>query len=325
MGKSYITRRYGEKDHVIWDDFVARAKNATFLFNRGFMDYHSDRFDDYSLLVFDGKKLCAVVPANLVNGEVCAHQGLTYAGIVFLKGLKFSNVLGVYKSILQFLESQKIQRFVIKVVPRIYCTLATDELDYLLFLTDAQLLRRDLSITIDQVASSKIQSNRMEGVKKGVKNQLIIKEDLDLEAFWKQVLIPNLKERYDSAPTHSYEEIAKLAALFPENIRQFNVYHQEAIVAGATMFVSKTVAHVQYISAIGDKQQLGSLDFLFHYLIKEVFCDKQYFDLGTSSENSGRSVNSGLLYWKECFGGNGNIQDTYEVETANHVLLDTVL
>ena len=34
-----------------WDSFVRLSKNGTFLFERGFMDYHSDRFDDCSLMI----------------------------------------------------------------------------------------------------------------------------------------------------------------------------------------------------------------------------------------------------------------------------------
>ena len=30
-----------------WNNFVDSAKNSTFLFNRDFMDYHSDRFEDF--------------------------------------------------------------------------------------------------------------------------------------------------------------------------------------------------------------------------------------------------------------------------------------
>ena len=29
-----------------WDAYVAKARNATFLFYRNYMDYHSDRFKD---------------------------------------------------------------------------------------------------------------------------------------------------------------------------------------------------------------------------------------------------------------------------------------
>ena len=325
MNKLYKTRRYIPEDYAVWNDFVTNAKNATFLFHRDFMEYHSDRFVDYSLMVFDDSKLCAVVPANYHEGKVYSHLGLTYGGITFMKGLKFSESLRVYRSVLQFLTVNSIICFVLKITPKMYCKEATDELDYLLFLTDASLIRSDLSIAIDQSGISKIQSNRMEGVKKGRRSKLIIREDGGFKSFWHQLLIPNLEARYHSSPTHSCEEIIKLSFLFPEQIRQFNVYYKEKLVAGATVFATETVAHVQYISANSQKQQLGSLDYLFHFLIKDVFADKQYFDFGTSSENSGRAVNKGLLYWKECFGGKGHVHNSYEVRTEKYIMLDHVL
>ena len=33
-----------------WDCFIANSRNGTFLFFRNYMDYHSDRFIDNSLL-----------------------------------------------------------------------------------------------------------------------------------------------------------------------------------------------------------------------------------------------------------------------------------
>ena len=36
--------------HDEWNSFVARARNATFLFDRRYMDYHADRFTDHSIV-----------------------------------------------------------------------------------------------------------------------------------------------------------------------------------------------------------------------------------------------------------------------------------
>jgi hypothetical protein len=52
--KNYTVRRYTSEDFALWNAFISTAKNATFLFHRDFMEYHSDRFEDYSLLVFEG-------------------------------------------------------------------------------------------------------------------------------------------------------------------------------------------------------------------------------------------------------------------------------
>ena len=61
-----------------WDEYVAKARNATFLFYRNYMDYHSDRFKDYSLLFFKKGKLHSILPAHQVGKTLCSHFGHTY-------------------------------------------------------------------------------------------------------------------------------------------------------------------------------------------------------------------------------------------------------
>jgi hypothetical protein len=54
------------------------------------MDYHKDRFEDYSLLIYNEKtKLVAVY--LLIEGRrkrFFSHQGLTYGGLIFELELK---------------------------------------------------------------------------------------------------------------------------------------------------------------------------------------------------------------------------------------------
>ena len=87
--KNYTVKRYEKNDCTNWNAFIGQAKNATFLFHRDFMDYHSDRFQDYSLVVLDGEKWVAVLPANVVGDEVFSHQGLSYGGLVYSEKIKF--------------------------------------------------------------------------------------------------------------------------------------------------------------------------------------------------------------------------------------------
>ena len=57
--------RYTQNKQTEWDDFVKVSKNGTFLFLRSYMDYHSDRFQDHSLMFYNEKnRLIAVLPAN---------------------------------------------------------------------------------------------------------------------------------------------------------------------------------------------------------------------------------------------------------------------
>lgn len=288
------------------------------------MEYHSDRFEDYSLLVLKKEKVVALLPANISSKTVFSHQGLTYGGVVFHKKTKLKEAALIFSSILQFLNEAGIEKLHLKMLPKIYNLLPSDEMDYLLFTTSAKIVRTDVLSVIDNQNPLKIAANRLEGLKKAEKNKLRIVEENEFKVFWENILIPNLTLRHQAKPLHSLNEIVKLAENFPKNIIQFNVYKENEIVGGATIFETETVAHVQYISANEDKQQLGTLDFLFEFLITKRFNEKRFFDFGTSNENQGRNVNEGLLYWKECFGARSIALPFYEVKTANYKKLASV-
>jgi hypothetical protein len=178
---------------------------------------------------------------------------------------------------------------------------------------------------IDLSKKNSLSKLRKRSIQKGISNDFVIKEVADFEDFWGKILIPNLAKKHQAKPVHSLQEITKLKALFPENIRQFNVYENGIIIAGTTIFESSNVAHCQYISGDEIKNELGGLDLLFHHLITETFKNKLFFDFGISNENQGQKLNNGLSYWKESYGASTIVQDFYEVESANYNVLDTVL
>ncbi len=323
--KNYTVRRYNSDDFSIWNAFIGNAKNATFLFHRDFMAYHSDRFEDHSLLVFEGQQLVSVIPANAKDNQLFSHQGLTYGGFVFGPKIKLSEVISVAKSVLAFLHQNQFNSFHLKLIPGIYNSFFSEEMEYALFLAEAKLTRRDCLSVIDLTKPFSVTKDRKLCVRGGEKNGLVIKEELEFDLFWNEILIPNLDQKHHSKPVHSAEEIIKLQQKFPKNIRHFNVYHKDKMVAGTTVFVTDKVAHPQYISGNEQKNELGSLDFLYNHLINEVFKDKNYFDFGPSHEDNGRKIKKGILFWKESFGAKTTRQDYYEVNTANYALLENVL
>ena len=311
--KNYSVRTYTSDDFDLWNEFIAKAKNATFLFHRNFMEYHKDRFEDFSLLVFEDKKLVAVLPANKVGEELHSHQGLSYGGIVIDETIKLGEFVEMFESIYNFLK-QHFTRAVFKEIPKIYNKNFSDELLYVLFLKNAKLVRRDTLSVIDYQSDFEISQKRKYEIRKGEKHQLEIKESQNFSEFWNELLIPNLHEKYNTKPVHSLEDIILLHNFFPKNIRQFNVYFEGKIVAGTTIFETDNVVHIQYIASNELRNKTGALDYLFDFLIKKYATEKRYFDFGTSNENNGRTLNEGLLYWKESFGAKTVVQDFYELD-----------
>ena len=324
--KSYIIRKYQSSDYSLWNEFVANAKNATFLFHRDFMEYHSDRFEDFSLLVFDEKmQLNAILPANISNNVVYSHQGLTYGSLVLHKKAKLHEAIGMTFFLLKFLESNNIPSLFFKQIPSIYTSFPSEEMEYVSFLLQAKLVKRDSLSVLNMETDHFISKDRIQAINRGVKNGLVFKEETSFDTFWNQILIPNLVQKHNTHPVHNLNEITYLKSKFPSNIRQFNVYLGDELVAGTTIFESEFVAHSQYISGNSNKNELGSLDFLHNTLINYTFKDKKYFDFGISNENQGKNINEGLLYWKESFGARTVVQNFHEIETKNYKLLENVL
>jgi hypothetical protein len=323
--KNFTVRHYSSEDFALWNAFISNAKNATFLFHRDFMEYHNDRFHDFSLLIFEDAKLVSIIPANRVEDAVYSHQGLTYGGFVFDAKIKLGQVISIVKSVLQFLHQNGINRFQLKLVPSIYHQFFAEEIKYALFLAEARLLRRDCLSVIDLTKPFAFSKDRRKCARRGEKNGLVIKEEIEFELFWSEILIPNLNRKHDSKPVHTAAEIQNLQQKFPKNIRHFNVYHQDRIVAGTTVFITDKVAHPQYISGNLQKNETGSLDYLYSYLINEVFKGKNFFDFGPSHEENGKKVHEGIMFWKESFGAKTTVQDYYELTTANYGLLESVM
>lgn len=323
--KNYTIKRYQESDYDNWNTFVSQAKNATFLFHRDFMEYHKDRFQDFSLMVFEGKKLVAILPANQVGEKLYSHQGLTYGGLVLLPNSKFYNTIFVFQTVLKYLHDIGISALYLKQIPSIYCDYPSDEINYLMYVCQGKLKMKHNISVVDLNRKSHISKSRKQCVRGGQQLGFTIKEETNLESFWNTLLIPNLREKYDSKPVHTVVEITQLQKRFPKNIRHFNVYQQEELVCGTTLFVTDNVVKPQYISGSEKDIAGGSIDFLYDYLINEIAKGKPFFDFGPSHEENGLRIVKNVNFWKESFGAHSLVQDFYEVETANYKLLEKVL
>ena len=288
------------------------------------MDYHQDKFDDYSLLIFKNNKVIALLPAHNIDNTIYSHKGLTYGGLITSEEIKLKDFVSCFKSVMTFCVNHGFKTLHLKQLPSIYTVIPNDEIQYLMFILNANLARRDTLSVLSLKSKLKISKDRLAGHTRAIKHGLKVKEVDDFKEFWNKILIPNLNAKHKTQPVHTLEEIEFLKQRFPKQIRQFNVYKDASIVAGTTIFDTKHVAHSQYISSDVNKNMLGSLDFLHIYLINEVFNDKKFFDFGISNENEGRQINRGLQYWKEGFGARTMTQDFYKIETSNYTKLNDV-
>lgn len=307
-------RRYRREDKELWNSFVNKARNATFLFDRNYMDYHADRFDDNSFMFYHKGKLKAVLPANVAGDTLYSHQGLTYGGLLLDKKATVEDVLECFDSLNSWLRENGISKVVYKALPWIYQQYPSEEDLYALtWKCKAQLISRNIASTIVIDNKLKFAESRKSGIRKALSLNIEVGESNDVDGFW-HVLEDNLGNRYNAKPVHTANEMKLLMSRFPNNIRLYVAKMNGEIVGGTLIYVTPQVVHTQYISASVEGKKHGALDLLFDYIINKVYANCRYFDFGKSTEQGGAYLNEPLIFQKEGFGGRGVCYDWYQWE-----------
>jgi Acetyltransferase (GNAT) domain len=305
---------YGDSDQGDWDEFIARSKNGTFLFFRQYMDYHRDRFQDFSLIIRDeDSRILGLLPANREGSRVVSHGGLTYGGFVTDQRMKSAMMLTVMKESIEFLRNQGVDALVYKSIPHIYHRAAAEEDLYALFLAGARLTRCDALAVALHGSPVPMQERRKRGMRKALQQGLTVKSSSDLAQFW-EILSTNLRSRYNRLPVHTLQEISMLRDKFPDAIRLFGCFDAASMLAGVVIYETDRVAHAQYTAANEAGKEKCALDLLFHVLLSEVYAEKPCFDFGVSTEHGGRYLNRGLMEQKEGFGARLVAHNHYELD-----------
>lgn len=305
--------QYSAEYKAEWDAFVRSSKNATFMLERSYMDYHSDRFTDASLLLRRQGKTLALLPATRSGENVSSHAGLTYAGFITDQKMTMLTMLDCMDLVLGRYKSEGAASFHYKAIPHIYHRIPAEEDLYALFAANATLVRRDVSTAIPIEGGAKMSAGAVYSAKLAARSDLRVEESTDLGAFWR-LLEDGLSERHKSKPTHSLAEMQLLQSRFSKQIRLFNCYDPEGIVAGILAYDCGVVLHTQYIASNARGKKLGAVQAIVMKMMDEHFPLRRYLDFGHSNEDAGRRLNQGLIGHKEAYGGRAVVYDQYEID-----------
>lgn len=304
---------YNPKLHNnIWNIFNKDSKNGLFMFNRDYMDYHSDRFTDHSLMFYEDSKLIALLPINIKDDVLYSHQGLTFGGFIVDENMKQGKMLECFEVLKEYMQENCFEKLIYKSTPYIYHKIPAQEDLYALFKNNAKLFRIDCSTTIDLQNILKMSDLRKRCIKKAQNNKVEITLSEDFEAF---VMLLNsvLQKQHGVNAVHSAEELKLLCSRFPQNIKLFVAKFNKEIIAATLLFIYDDLVHTQYLAANEKAREIGALDLLIKTLIDEFAKSKKYFDFGISTENGGQFLNQGLISQKEGFGGRTIVHNIFEV------------
>ena len=303
--------KYNASKRKEWNDFLKLSKNGTFLLNRNFLEYHSEKFKDYSLMFYNNKTLVALLPLNINDNNLFSHGGLTYGGFIVSRNITTILMLDIFEKLISFLKESKIKKLVYKSIPHIYHKIPSEEESYCLFRYKFSLLKREISSSIN-MKTTNISGKKINGYRRGAKLGLKINETSDCSLIIK-IINYTLNEKYNTKAVHTADELNFLKLKFKNEIKFLNLEINNEIEGGAILFLANDVVHAQYVTTSKKAKQSRGLDFIVCYIHEQFRTQFKWFDFGISTEKNGLILNKNLIKSKEEFGLSGICYDTYEL------------
>ena len=290
--------RYDATHHDEWNRYVDKARNATFLFYREYMDYHSDRFKDHSLLFYVGNHLHSVLPAHEVGEIFCSHRGLTYGGLLMDEDVTTADVVHLFEELNDYLRKMGFLKVLYRAIPWIYHRLPSEEDLYAMFWKCGAHLQQRMSGTVIFLdAHLRWRKDHRRRLKQAQMAGIQVKRDASLAEFW-PVLNDNLQKKFQAQSVHK--------------IIQYSAYLDGRIIGGITFYVMGHVLHGQYSGTTDEGKRLGAMEAIYDQVMYHDYQHMRYLDFGTSNEQGGLVLNEGLIAHKEGYGGRTVMYDTYE-------------
>lgn len=313
MAREITVARYrADKDADQWNSFASTARQACFLFQRGYMDYHSDRFEDFSLIArnADGK-LLAMLPACVKGNTLYSHSGLTFGGwLTPQRHFELADMMTLFQSSGDFLRSEGIDTLVYKPAPYIYHTYPADDDLYALWRFGARMTACQASTTYLIEQPRLLNMSTRQNIRRAVAAGVTVEESHDYAAFWK-ILTEVLDQRHGVAPVHSLEEMQLLVSRFPDNIRLLTASLGGEMMAGTVVYINPGVIHTQYMATTAEARRLKLLPLLVDSIPSLLGVERGWVDFGSSCEDGGKILNTGLDALKEGLGGRPVIYPAY--------------
>ena len=308
--------RYTPEMQAQWDELIANSRNATFLHHRNYMDYHADRFTDFSLMARNSAgKLMAVLPACIEGEMLYSHRGLTYGGwLMPARRCDALDMLEIWAEMTKYLKSKGIKQLIYKPVPHIYHKYPAEEDIYAMWRSGGQLHASLVSTVVDLRNPLPFDQGLRQRAKRASSLPgITYGESTDFSGFW-QILTDLLRSRFEAKPVHSVEEITLLHSRFSRNIRLFTAKEGDELLAGIVVYVCGRTAHSQYTAATKRGKELSVVHALYQHILDTLRSEIDYFDFGTSNEDNGHEVNSGLLRQKCSYGGRAIVYNSFKVD-----------
>lgn len=302
--------RYKKKYKSSWDNFVENSNKNFFFFKRDYLEY-KNKFKDYSLIIFSKKKIIALFPSTYLKNEIISHSNTTYGGIITNKRINYDILSEIIKLIFSYYKNHNFKKILYKLVPSNFNNNFSAEEEHILF--------NQKKIKIISKLNTYIDSNNNPKFSVIVKRHLKKNKNLNFKISGKNfdkfyiILKKILKKKYQTNPTHNFNEIVFLKNKFRNNIFFYSISFKNKVVGGYLLYkYNNSIFNLQYscFSEIG--QKVFAQDYLTNFLINNL--QMKILSLGKSNDPSSNNINLGLLRKKKSYGGKCVSEKIFEIK-----------
>lgn len=287
------------------------------MFDRNYMDYHSDRFVDHSLMFYDeNEKLVALLPVSEKENNLYSHGGLTYGGFITDTKMKQHTMNDCFEALLKYAKVQNVNTITYKCIPHIYHKQASEEDRFALFANGAKLTTVDVSTYVNLSNPLKMPKGRKAQISRARREGVEVEELTELADFEAFITLENevLSERHDTKAVHTGAELKLLHDRFPDGVKLLGALKEGTLIAGTVIYVYDQVVHTQYMAANTEARVIGALDLAVNSIIEIYKGKKLWLDFGISTEHGRIYLNEGLASQKEGFGGRTGVYEIWELQ-----------
>jgi hypothetical protein len=298
MGISIKLIKYKPEFKDAWNELITLTDPGSLIHKRSFLEYHSDRYEDFSVCVMSEHELCAAIPGTR-NGDLwTSHAGLTYGGIIsnVKNPADYIEIIGRLKYLLIDAKIKRMQ-FILPSVSFSPSTLPIQI--YALHQNGFTIEEVHLNQVIhtDTSLSIKKKSNARSAERKG----LVVVEGIEHLPAVFEIIQHNLKSKYSRDPVHSLRELELLKTEFLNELKIYAVVKGDSVIAGAITLKSNRIENIQYLGATVEGKRLRAQDYLISELHKKGQVSKMNVSFGKSTAGDGAKLNSPLYDFKDEF------------------------
>lgn len=308
-------RRYVAQNQDLWNKFNRESKNSLFMFDRSYMDYHQDRFQDHSLMFYRDDKLVAILPMNEQGTKLVTHGGLTYGGFITDSQMKQHTMNECFETLIAYAQENGFQSVRYKTIPHIYHSQPAEEDRYALFASGGRLITVDASTYINLKSPLKMMKGRKAQISRAKREGVTVEIKTEMKDYEAFIDLENkvLTERHGIQAVHTASELKMLHDRFPDNIHLYAAMKAGKLIAGTVIFEYRQAVHTQYMAADDVARQIGALDLAVETVIEKYRDRKLWLDFGISTEHDKLYLNEGLISQKEGFGGRTGVYEIWEL------------